>query len=123
MSTILVVDDRPENLELLAYLLSRAGHEVTTALGGEAGLERAQELLPDLVIIDLHMPGLDGWELARRIRDDEGLAKVRLLAVSVGPASNARAREAGFDGFFPMPFEPGDLFGTVAALLNTDGER
>ena len=123
MATILVVDDRPENLELLGYLLGRAGHEVTTALGGEAGLARAQELLPDLVIIDLHMPGLDGWELARRIRGDEGLAKVRLLAVSVGPASNARAREAGFDGFFPMPFEPGDLFGTVAALLNTDGER
>jgi len=123
MATILVVDDKTENLELLGYLLGRAGHDVATALGGRKGLEMARELIPDLIVIDLHMPGLDGWELARLLRDDEGLAKVRLLAVSVGPASNARAREAGFDGFFPMPFEPGDLFGTVEALLNADGDR
>ena len=123
MATILVVDDKTENLELLSYLLGRPGYEVATALGGRKGLEVARELIPDLIVIDLHMPGLDGWELARLIRDDEGLAKVRLLAVSVGPASNARAREAGFDGFFPMPFEPGDLLGTVDALLNTDGDR
>jgi CheY-like chemotaxis protein len=121
--TILIVDDQPENLELFRYLLSRSGHRVVTAIGGKEGLARAQELRPDLVIIDLHMPDIDGWDLAHRIRQDESLAGARLLAVSVGPASNARAREAGFDGFFPMPFEPADFTGVVATLLDPGPAR
>lgn len=117
MRKIVIVDDKAENLELLGYLLGRTGHEVATALGGRKGLELVRELRPDLVLIDLHMPGIDGWELARRIRRDDALSYIRLLAVSVGPATIAGIREAGFDGFFPMPFEPADLIGTVDALL------
>ena len=123
MATILVVDNRSENLDLLAYLLGRAGHKVVTALGGELGLAMARELIPDLVLLDLHMPGLDGWELARRIRADVDLKAIRLLAVSVGPAGEAEALEAGCDGYFPMPFEPGDLFAAVAGLLTRDAVR
>lgn len=116
--TILVVDDQPGNLELFDYLLSRSGHKVITALGGKEGWERAREIRPDLAVIDLRMPAMDGWELAQRIRQDESLAGVRLLAVSVGPASTNGARTAGFDGFFPMPFEPAELTGVVDALLD-----
>jgi two-component system, cell cycle response regulator DivK len=123
VSRILVVDDQLENLELLQYLLTRSGHTVVTALGGQAGLEKAEEIKPDLMLIDLRMPGIDGWELARRIRSHPGLADTRLLAVSVGPATTARAREAGFDGFFPMPFEPIDLLRTVDVILSDhDGD-
>jgi CheY-like chemotaxis protein len=117
--TILVVDDQPENLELLRYLLNRSGHEVVTAVGGKEGLERAQEIHPDLILIDLRMPDIDGWDLARRIRQDDRLAHTRLLAVSVGPAGSAGAGDAGFDGFFPMPFEPADLTNVVEALLDS----
>ena len=117
MQTILIVDDQHDNLELLRYLLSRAGHQVVTALGGKEGLVRAREIHPDLAIIDLVMPEIDGWELAQLIREDESLAGTRLLAMSVGPATTTRTRAAGFDGFFPMPFEPADLTGVVDALL------
>jgi CheY-like chemotaxis protein len=123
MSTILVVDDEPANLELLEYLLGRSGHTVVVALGGRVGLDKAHEVRPDLIVIDLRMPGLDGWELARRVRRDPVLADTCLLAVSVGPAIGAR--EAGFDGFFPMPFEPRDLLRTVDLMLSDhepDGE-
>jgi two-component system cell cycle response regulator len=118
MSTILVVDDQLANLQLLEYLLSCSGHTVVAALGGRVGLEKARELTPDLIVIDLHMPGMDGWELAQRIRRDAVLADTRLLAVSMGPATTTGAREAGFDGFFPMPFEPGDLMRTVDVILS-----
>jgi CheY-like chemotaxis protein len=118
MSTILVVDDELSNLELLEYLLSRSGHKVVVALGGRVGLDKAHEIRPDLIVIDLHMPGLDGWELVRRIRRDPVLANTGLLAVSVGSATTGAAREAGFDGFFSMPFEPGDLLRTVDAILS-----
>jgi CheY-like chemotaxis protein len=93
MSTILVVDDEPANLELLEYLLGRSGHTVVVALGGRVGLDKAHEVRPDLIVIDLRMPGLDGWELARSVRRDPVLADTCLLAVSVGPAIGAR--EAG----------------------------
>jgi CheY-like chemotaxis protein len=121
--TILVVDNKPDNLALLRYILSRSDHQVVTALGGVSGLERARELHPDLVVIDLHMPDLDGWSLARCIRSDATFAGTRLLAVSVGPATEASAREAGFDEFFLMPFEPGDLIRTADALLEREAIR
>jgi len=116
--TILIIDDQPENLELLGYLLSRSGYEVVTALGGKDGLERVHDLRPDLVLVDLSMPDPDGWTVAQRIRQDDALADTPLLAMSVGPASDSRARAAGFDGFFPMPFEPADLTGVVHGLLD-----
>jgi CheY-like chemotaxis protein len=118
MSTILVVDDERPNLQLFEYLLASSGYTVVGALGGRTGLVKARMVRPDLIIIDLRMPGLDGWELARQIRRDAVLTDTVLLAVSVGPAATARTQEAGFDGFFPMPFEPGDLLRTVDVILS-----
>ena len=118
--TILVVDDQPENLALLGYLLSRSGHDVVTAVGGKEGLARALELRPDLVVIDLWMPDIDGWDLARRLREDPAMAGTRLLAVSVGAARGAETETSGFDGFFPMPFEPAALTEAVEALLTRE---
>ena len=119
MDTILIVDDNPENLELLGYLLGRSGrHEVVTALGGQQGLARAQELHPDVVLVDLRMPGIDGWTLAHRIRADATLSDTRLLAVSVGAVESGVEGGADFDGFFSMPFEPADLIAAVDALLD-----
>lgn len=115
--TILVVDDQPDNLELMRYLLSRCGHDVVTAEGGKNGLARAQAIHPELILIDLHMPDMDGRELASRIRDDESLAGTRLMAISVGAADLAELRAAGFDGLFPMPFEPASLISMVDGLL------
>jgi CheY-like chemotaxis protein len=118
MSKILVIDDQMGNLDLLEYLLRSSGHDVVTAVGGKAGLDLVEAIRPDLVVIDLRMPGIDGWEVARRIRRQATLAGIRLLAVSVWPTPSAGLlRDAGFDGFFPMPFEPGDLTQTVDALL------
>ncbi|MDZ7842838.1 MAG: response regulator [Gammaproteobacteria bacterium] len=79
---VLVIEDNPENMALLVYLLRSAGHTVFQAVDGAAGLEAADREAPDLVLCDVRMPGLDGYEVAKRLRSDASLREVPLVAVS-----------------------------------------
>src|SRR5712692_4401361 len=107
MARILVVDDRAENRDLLSYLLGYFGHVVSTAGDGAAAVRAATAEPPDLILMDLAMPGMDGYTAARLIRSEQILRDVPLVAVSAaGSATLERARQAGFDDFYPMPIEP-----------------
>lgn len=100
---ILVVDDNRDNLELMAMLLRSWGYEVLTADDGPDGVAMAERHVPDVVILDLALPGMDGYEVARHLRDR--LPGARLIAVT-GFSSNTereRSRQAGFDDFFVKP--------------------
>jgi DNA-binding response OmpR family regulator len=113
---ILVIDDKPDIAIALRMLLERAGHEVVTAENGRLGLRSFYETRPDLVVLDVRMPELDGWETLERLRD---LSDVPVLMYS-GTSPNADELERlrpGRDAFRPKPFFGNELAETVGELL------
>jgi DNA-binding response OmpR family regulator len=113
---ILVIDDKPDIAIALRMLLERAGHEVITAENGRLGLRTFYETRPDLVVLDVRMPELDGWQTLERLRD---LSDVPVLMYS-GTSPNADELERlrpGRDAFRPKPFFGSELAETVGELL------
>jgi two-component system, cell cycle response regulator len=119
MARILVIEDNPINLELMTYLLRAWGHEVLSASDGVSGLAAARREQPDLLVCDIQMPGLDGYEVARQIKADAALRSVPLLAVTalamVGDRD--RALRAGFNGHIAKPIEPAAFMAALDAFL------
>jgi len=116
---ILVIEDNPANLELVQYLLQSAGHEVLTAVDGAQGLAMAQRTAPDLVICDLQMPLLDGYEVLRRLRADPITCDLVVIAVTAFsmPGDRERVAVAGFDGYLSKPIEPEQFVATIESWL------
>jgi CheY-like chemotaxis protein len=108
---VLVVDDCPDTTESLRILLDLWGHEVRTAHSGAEALSLAPTLLPEVILLDIGLPGLDGYEVARRLRRLPGLADVFLIAMTGYSREQdlAQAREAGFDLPLVKPFDPDEL--------------
>ncbi|HKU71788.1 MAG TPA: response regulator, partial [Burkholderiales bacterium] len=104
---ILIVEDNRDAREALRILLGLAGHEVHEAQDGPSGVETAARLKPDLALIDIGLPGIDGYEVARRIRatETERGARMRLIAISGygQPEDRRRALQAGFDAHLTKP--------------------
>jgi adenylate cyclase len=115
---ILVVDDVPENVRLLEALLAPRGYDVISATDGRAALELAESAKPDLVLLDVVMPQLDGYGVCRRLRERETTAvlPVIMLTASDGP-EKTKAIEAGADDFIAKPFNHDELFARVRSLL------
>jgi PAS domain S-box-containing protein len=115
---ILVVDDNRDAADGLVLLLERAGHRVSTAHDGEEALRAAPELRPDAVVLDIGLPKLDGYEVARRIRAEAWGATVVLVALTgFGQEADRRmARAAGFDSHLVKPVDPRELLRTLATL-------
>lgn len=116
---ILIIEDDPASLELARYLLAAAGHATLVASDGGTGLELAVSARPDLVICDLQMPVLDGFEVARRLRADAAWRRVPLVAVSAFsmPGDREAALAAGFDAYYSKPIAPEAFVGDVERLL------
>ncbi len=116
---VLAVDDDGENRNLLRRHLERQGHEIETAEGGELALRLARETPPDLVLLDVMMPGLDGYETLRRLKSDERLARVPVIMLSGLDHAETivRCLEAGADDHIPKPFEPAILSARVESAL------
>jgi two-component system cell cycle response regulator len=115
---ILVIEDNATNLELMVYLLRSFGYEPVTAGGGEAGLEAIQREAFDLVICDVQMPGVDGYEVARRLKGHPTLRSIPLVAVTAMAmvGDRDRALAAGFDGYIAKPINPETFIKQVEAL-------
>jgi len=113
---VLVVDDDPALAEVVARYLRRDGYEVDYAADGETGLERALATLPDLVVLDLMMPGMDGFEVCRRLRRSTAIPVVMLTARG---EENDRITglDLGADDYVTKPFSPGELAARVRAVL------
>jgi DNA-binding response OmpR family regulator len=113
---ILIIDDSPPVREMLATVLRRGGHDVLTATGGEEGLELFRARTPDLVVLDLHMPGMDGWETLERLRAISD-RPVIMLTAAADERSRIRGLMRGADDYLVKPASAAELLARVVALL------
>jgi DNA-binding response OmpR family regulator len=116
---VLVADDDRDILDLLAFRLGRAGYEVVSASDGEEALRLATERRPDLAVLDVMMPKLDGYEVTRRMRADEATKRIPviLLTARVQEHDVARGFEVGADDYMKKPFSPAELRARVQAII------
>jgi DNA-binding response OmpR family regulator len=114
---LLIIDDDPGLTGVLRRSLAYEGYAVETAASGEEGLTRARERYPDLVILDVMMPGLDGLEVLRRLREADGRLPVLLLTARDAPADHVQGLEGGADDYVAKPFAFEVLLARVRALL------
>ena len=115
---ILVVDDLPQNVRLLEAVLSPKGFRVAKASSGEEALDVLSQEHPDLVLLDILMPGMDGYEVCRRIRQDPGTAFLPVIMMTAsGEEQKLRAIESGADDFVNKPFDQAELLARVRSLV------
>jgi CheY-like chemotaxis protein len=116
---ILVIEDNAANLELVRYLLAFSGYTVLEARDGAQGLAMARQERPDLIICDLQMPLLDGYEVLGQLRGDRGNTASVIVAVTAFSMPNDRQKvmTAGFDGYLSKPIEPEKFVDQIEAFL------
>lgn len=117
--TILIADDHDDNRELLRILLLAAKYQVREACNGQECLDMARAEPPTLVMVDLSMPQLDGWEVCRALRADPRTAHIPCVAVTAHTGANReRALSAGFSAYVSKPFQTEELMSTVARFTS-----
>ena len=116
---VLVIDDEKDLLELVRYNLEKEGYQVKTAEDGEAGLEAAVREMPDIVIVDLMLPGIDGLDVCRRLRADPRMARTPIIMLTAKTTETDRVvgLEMGADDYITKPFSPRELAARIKAVL------
>ena len=117
---VLCIEDHPEMIELIRLILGRQGFDVHGAEGGREGLKAMQEHPPDLVLLDLMMPDMDGWEVYRQIKANDRLKEIPVIAVTAKAQGIDRVlglHIAGMDDFITKPFGPKELVASVEHVL------
>ncbi|NMO21504.1 response regulator [Pyxidicoccus fallax] len=121
MKRLLIVDDELAIVEALQDILSVEGYDIATAFNGAEGLQRMAASKPDLVLLDLMMPVMDGREMLRRMRDDTALRDIPVVVMSAGRISDEERRFSA--RFLAKPFELDELLDTIAELLASGASR
>ena len=105
---ILVIEDNEQNLYLIRYILEDCDYEVFSASDGKEGIELAASLLPDLILLDIQLPVMDGYAVARHLRENPDLADTPIVAVTsyAMPGDREKAMEAGCSGYIEKPIDP-----------------
>jgi len=119
VARVLVVEDNRDNLDLMTFLLTALGHEPIAAMSGARAVEIARETQPDVVLLDIQMPEMDGFETARALRENPALDGVPFVAVTALAMAGDREMilDAGFAGYIAKPIDAGRLPGQLAAFL------
>lgn len=123
MPKILLVEDNEMNRDMLSRRLQRRGYEVVCAVDGQAGLAAVAAQAPDIVLMDMGLPIIDGWEATRRLKADEKLRHIPVIALTAHAMASdeEQARAAGCDDFDTKPVELPRLLGKIEALLQRHG--
>jgi CheY-like chemotaxis protein len=123
MTTLLLVEDNEMNRDMLSRRLVRAGYEVLLAVDGEEGLALAQQKLPALILMDMSLPGIDGWEATRRLKAAPATRAIPVIALTAHAMASDResALAAGCDDFDTKPVELSRLLTKIEALLARAG--
>jgi CheY-like chemotaxis protein len=121
---VLVVDDDPVIVRLLELNFRLAGFRVSSATRGDQAVERALDVAPDAIVLDVTMPGIDGYEVCRRLRDDHGLAQVPVVLLTAHAQDDelARGYALGIVAYVTKPFDPEALVATVRQALTVEDE-
>ena len=125
MKNVLIVDDEPDLVELVSYNLKKEGFQVATAPDGGVALEKARKKNFDLIILDLMLPGIQGIELCRILRNDPKTERVPIIMLTAkgDEADRVRGLETGADDYMAKPFSPRELVARVKAVLRRSGEQ
>lgn len=118
---ILCIEDEPDMVDLMRLLLTRKGYEFLGARGGRDGLQIAQEQQPDLILLDIMMPDMDGWQVYQTLRKDERTASIPVIVVTARAKTDEQLRalrEAKVDDYITKPFGPAQLLESIEKNLN-----
>jgi CheY-like chemotaxis protein len=118
---ILLVEDNEMNRDMLSRRLRRNGYEVVIAIDGQQGVDMAAAESPDLILMDMSLPVIDGWEAARRVRENEATRKIPVIALTAHAMAGDREKaiEAGCDDYDTKPVEITRLLGKITALIQS----
>jgi len=119
MPKILLVEDQEMNRDMLSRRLIKRGYEVVIAVDGAEGIDKARSEMPDLILMDMSLPVMDGWEATRLLKADEAMRVIPVVALTAHAMSTDRekALEAGCDAYETKPVELPKLLGTIEKLL------
>ena len=119
MAKVLIVEDNPANMTLAAFLLQSAGHDVLRATDAEAGLTLARDEQPDLILMDIQLPGMDGLEATALLKRAEATCAIPVIALTAlaMKGDEERIRSAGCDGYIAKPMHYKEFLDTIAAQL------
>jgi len=122
---ILLIEDNPQNRYLTAFLLERRGHEVFQAESGPQGLEMAAQIRPDLILLDIQLPGMDGHAVARALKSDPHCKLIPIVAVTSYAMQGDREKSlaAGAEGYIEKPINPGTFVQEVERFLLLSQEK
>jgi two-component system, cell cycle response regulator DivK len=124
MAKILIIEDNAANMTLTAYLLNWGGHTVISATDAEAGLTMARAEKPNLILMDVQLPGMDGLEATRLLKQDDATRAIPVIALTAlaMKGDEERIRAAGCDGYVAKPMRYQEILATIAALLEPKPE-
>ncbi len=120
MARVLIIEDHPANMKLATFLLKNAGHEVLTAVDAETGLTLARAEQPDLILMDIQLPGMDGLAATTILKKDPGTAAIPIIALTAMAMTGDREKtlDAGCDAYIIKPLRYKDLYDAIVRLLS-----
>ena len=124
MNTVLIVEDNDKNMKLARDVLQAKGYQTLEAVSGEEGVKLARDKKPDLVLMDIQLPGINGIEAFRQIRGNAATKSIPVVALtaSVTPTDRSAINAAGFDAFLSKPINLKEFLDTVKRLIETKGK-
>ena len=125
MKTIMIVDDEPRNIKLLAAKLPQRDYKIISALNGEKALALVEKELPDLILLDVMMPGINGYEVTKKLKNEPGTKNIPIILVTAldGPEEKTKGLKAGADDFLNKPVHYAELITRVRSLLRSRNIR